>query len=559
MSNVIKCSSCGASNQLPEGKSSMFCAFCGVQIEQKIFNQQFYQKKTLVKLKINENNNEIKYESRNIESLDEIIDIYSDIEIENVEYLVLTKNSIKSLKGISRFKNVCSFNFSSNKIISIDELPNVNFKYGDSFELDFSNNENLIGLSDEAAKSINESSIKYLRINLTGCNSFNLDTLSKIDFLKIKSRYSNESYGYAVIFPPDINYTIPDSLKHFGFLLDKQCWSSGLVESKQRIIEEENKPTEFILSTANWFQILAPQFLAILFLIIATDNKEEDLNIFSGLINLIYQFVSLLILPEGNITYFRCLVVANFYILLLMIASILPHEYKVKTGRSFESKHARFDEYKTVKAGPSYVPDNYIYFVILLIHILIIVLYFKLGNHVVSNNNENATSVIDSTNQAPIEVSASSYQESNIDTTANYQNENESIDYSSTDENPNPDNDESMSYSQENESNNDNNKFNSSEIEVKPDFPGGIGAFYKFISNNFIVPDVEGLKGIVTVSFIIEKDGSLSDIKVLKNVGYGTYEEALRVLKKSPRWIPGKQYGNAVRVSYTLDIKVEVP
>lgn len=193
---------------------------------------------------------------------------------------------------------------------------------------------------------------------------------------------------------------------------------------------------EFKLSTSNWIQLLSPQFLAVLFLLTSTDNIEENSNIFSGLINLIYQFVSLLILPEGNITYFRCLAVANFYIILLMIASILPHEYKVKTGRSFESKHARFDEYKTVKAGPSYVPDNYIYFVILLIHILIIVLYFKTGSHIISNNNENTTTVIDSSYTAPEEAPATTYQESSVDTSSN-QIDTTSDDYNSFNENQN--------------------------------------------------------------------------------------------------------------------------
>lgn len=59
-------------------------------------------------------------------------------------------------------------------------------------------------------------------------------------------------------------------------------------------------------------------------------------------------------------------------------------------------------------------------------------------------------------------------------------------------------------------------------FDVKPDFPGGIGEFFKFIAKNYRTPDVKKFNGKVYVTFVIEKDGSLTNIKVLKDIGYGT-------------------------------------
>jgi hypothetical protein len=102
----------------------------------------------------------------------------------------------------------------------------------------------------------------------------------------------------------------------------------------------------------------------------------------------------------------------------------------------------------------------------------------------------------------------------------------------------------------------DNSIHKTAGIEFKPDFPGGIKEFYNYIGQNYKVPDVKGLKGKIFVSFIIEKDGSVTDIKVLRDIGYGTGEEAVRVLKKCPKWIPGEQAGKKVRVLYSLPIAI---
>jgi protein TonB len=98
--------------------------------------------------------------------------------------------------------------------------------------------------------------------------------------------------------------------------------------------------------------------------------------------------------------------------------------------------------------------------------------------------------------------------------------------------------------------------YNSSGIEVKPDFPGGISKFYEYIGKNFNAPYTK-VGGKIFVSFVIEKDGSLTEIKVLRDIGFGTREEALRVFKKCPNWKPGLQNGKPVRCQYTLPISIQ--
>jgi len=99
----------------------------------------------------------------------------------------------------------------------------------------------------------------------------------------------------------------------------------------------------------------------------------------------------------------------------------------------------------------------------------------------------------------------------------------------------------------------ENQVYKVAEIEQQPEYPGGIKQFYTFFSENFKMPEEE-IKGKEIVSFIIEKDGSLSDIKVLRDVGFGTGKETIRVLKMAQKWKPGKQNGKTVRTSYTLPI-----
>jgi len=107
--------------------------------------------------------------------------------------------------------------------------------------------------------------------------------------------------------------------------------------------------------------------------------------------------------------------------------------------------------------------------------------------------------------------------------------------------------------------NNDKTIYNTAGIDVKPGFPGGIEKFYKFVDNNFKFPDEEAdIKGKkVYATFIVEQDGSLTDIKILRDAGYGTGVETIRVLKKCPKWIPGEHNGKKIRVLYSLPITMK--
>ena len=94
-------------------------------------------------------------------------------------------------------------------------------------------------------------------------------------------------------------------------------------------------------------------------------------------------------------------------------------------------------------------------------------------------------------------------------------------------------------------------------VENEPGFKGGIDKFYAYLSKNIRYPAVakeNNVSGKVFVTFVVEKDGSLTDIKVVRGIGSGCDEEATRVLKASPKWTPGIQNGRPVRVQYTMPI-----
>lgn len=101
---------------------------------------------------------------------------------------------------------------------------------------------------------------------------------------------------------------------------------------------------------------------------------------------------------------------------------------------------------------------------------------------------------------------------------------------------------------------------NSTELDKMPEFPGGIGKFYNYVGNNFEKPEIEAITTFrVFVSFVIEKDGSMTDFKVIKDPGFGLGKEAIRVLKSlKTKWSPGMMDSKAVRTAYTLPIVVDM-
>ena len=94
------------------------------------------------------------------------------------------------------------------------------------------------------------------------------------------------------------------------------------------------------------------------------------------------------------------------------------------------------------------------------------------------------------------------------------------------------------------------------EVEVRPEFPGGNSAFMTFISSNYQMPDYDGNGGTLKIAFIIEIDGTVTNVSVVKDLGGGTGAEAKRVISKSPKWTSGETRGKKVRVLYEVPIKI---
>ena len=94
-------------------------------------------------------------------------------------------------------------------------------------------------------------------------------------------------------------------------------------------------------------------------------------------------------------------------------------------------------------------------------------------------------------------------------------------------------------------------------VEVMPQYPGGQIAMLKYIMENMKYPEQamkEGIQGRVAVRFIVEKDGSISDVKPVLSVHPLLNKEAVRVVKSMPKWSPGKQNGKPVRVRFNLPV-----
>jgi len=103
----------------------------------------------------------------------------------------------------------------------------------------------------------------------------------------------------------------------------------------------------------------------------------------------------------------------------------------------------------------------------------------------------------------------------------------------------------------------DNGVYEVANIEVQPEYPGGMDKFYEYVGRSYNYPAAakeQGVSGRVILNFVVEKDVSLTDIKVMRDLGMGTGEEAIIVLKKSKKWNPGIHNGRPVRVSYTIPI-----
>jgi protein TonB len=94
-------------------------------------------------------------------------------------------------------------------------------------------------------------------------------------------------------------------------------------------------------------------------------------------------------------------------------------------------------------------------------------------------------------------------------------------------------------------------------VEEMPSFPGGENKLFEYLRNNIKYPPVareNGITGRVYVTFVVDRDGKIKDAKVIRGIGAGCDEEALRVVRTMPDWKVGKQNGRAVQVQYNLPI-----
>ncbi|MBQ1858427.1 MAG: energy transducer TonB [Paludibacteraceae bacterium] len=96
-------------------------------------------------------------------------------------------------------------------------------------------------------------------------------------------------------------------------------------------------------------------------------------------------------------------------------------------------------------------------------------------------------------------------------------------------------------------------------VDEMPAFPGGQEALFKYLTDNVIYPQIakeNGIEGRVICTFVIEPDGSISNVEVVRSGGDPSLDkEAVRVIKSMPKWKPGKQRGQAVRVKFTIPVK----
>lgn len=94
-------------------------------------------------------------------------------------------------------------------------------------------------------------------------------------------------------------------------------------------------------------------------------------------------------------------------------------------------------------------------------------------------------------------------------------------------------------------------------VQEQPDFPGGMGKMYEYLQKNTKYPDMEfdaGIQGKVYVEFVVDKDGSVEDVKIRRGVSPGLDKEALRAVKSMPKWSPGKMNGKAVKCRFTIPV-----
>lgn len=103
--------------------------------------------------------------------------------------------------------------------------------------------------------------------------------------------------------------------------------------------------------------------------------------------------------------------------------------------------------------------------------------------------------------------------------------------------------------------------YESFDIQKPPSFPGGEAELFNYLQKNINYPVLakeNNITGVVPLSFVINKDGSVSDVQILRDIGGGCGKEAVRVVKAMPKWSPGEANGHAVKVRYTLPVRFQL-
>lgn len=99
------------------------------------------------------------------------------------------------------------------------------------------------------------------------------------------------------------------------------------------------------------------------------------------------------------------------------------------------------------------------------------------------------------------------------------------------------------------------------DIQKPPSFPGGESELFKYLQKNIQYPVLakeNNIQGVVPVSFVVGKDGSVTEVKILRDIGGGCGKEAMRVIQAMPKWVPGEANGHAVKVRYTLPVRFKL-
>lgn len=170
---------------------------------------------------------ELSYKNLNINTVEEITDLYSKAELDVIRNINFSNNKIKSLKGLSNFIST-NIDFSNNDLTLIDDLPKFKKKYSDdgtSLTLYFYNNKNLKKFTDNAINHLYNIKISDVTIHIAGCYNFDYESLSKINFNLIFKTANSENTRFVIYVGENVE--MPQSLKQIGFVKEDSHWGLG--------------------------------------------------------------------------------------------------------------------------------------------------------------------------------------------------------------------------------------------------------------------------------------------------------------------------------------------